>query len=186
MQKPIRPTSYDAIIEAAFKTYNKDPTSSLADIALTAGVGRATLHRHFSGRDDLIQAMALKALVEIEAAAELATTNVLSYKAALKQILRAMVSLGDRHWFLAQECIERFPQIYSKLEQQKKEFSKVITGAQKEGLFHRDCPQAWIAQAYDHLIHAAWEMLRDGLVTENQAADLAWVTLTRGLKYTKL
>jgi len=40
---------------------------------------------------------------------------------------------------------------------------------------------AWIVQAFDYLLMAAWESVRAGDVTRAQAADLAWQTLTCGL-----
>jgi hypothetical protein len=44
----------------------------------------------------------------------------------------------------------------------------------------------WIASTYDHLIHAAWVMVREGPATQVQAAELAWQTLVNGLKKTQL
>jgi len=43
--KQIRPQARDAIIEAAFQVFGRDPTASLADIAERAGVGRADRRR---------------------------------------------------------------------------------------------------------------------------------------------
>ncbi|MEM1316029.1 MAG: helix-turn-helix domain-containing protein, partial [Pseudomonadota bacterium] len=50
----IRLSSRDAILEAAFQLYARRPDASLAEVAQRAGVGRATLHRHFGSREALI------------------------------------------------------------------------------------------------------------------------------------
>ena len=51
MTKSLRLSSRDAIIEAAFAVFSKNPGAPLADVAGRAGVGRATLHRHFASRE---------------------------------------------------------------------------------------------------------------------------------------
>lgn len=182
----VRPKTYDAIIEAAFITLNADPTASLEDIANRAGVGRATLHRHFNGRDDLIETLHLVALKEVETKANEASAAAASHTDALKRIMTAMIPLGDRHWFLAQESIGQSEVVTATESRHKIEFSAAIEKAKKEGAFHKDCPTPWIATTYDHLIHAAWEMVREGHVTHKQAANLAWATLIKGLKQAKL
>ncbi|MEO0677815.1 MAG: helix-turn-helix domain-containing protein [Pseudomonadota bacterium] len=57
----VRPKTRDAIIEAAFAVFSKHPNASLGDVAQHAGVGRATLHRHFPGRAELIRALSIVA-----------------------------------------------------------------------------------------------------------------------------
>ena len=173
MDNAVRPTAYNAIIEAAFMLLNADPTSSLADIASAAGVGRATLHRHFAGREDLIRALTAQALEEMNIAADTAARDARSYGTALRNILHTMIGLGDRHWFLVREMSGDLPEVRAELDRQKHEFAEVIKGGKRENLFHQLCPEEWIAQTYDHLIHAAWEMVRDGHATQRQATDLA-------------
>lgn len=182
----IRPSTRDAIIESAFARLNADPRASLAEIAETAGVGRATLHRLFTGRDDLIRALASQALKETEAAADTAAQGARSHKDALRKILVAMISLGDRHWFIAQERTHHFQDVQSALDRQNAEFRALIEEAKAEGLIHKSCPTEWVMQTFDHLIHAAWEMVRDGHLTETQASALAWTTFSNGLKQAKL
>lgn len=186
MSQPVRQSTYDAIIEAAYAVFNAHPTASLADIAEKAGVGRATLHRQFKGREDLIRAMAVQALKEMEAAANVAAANARSHKEALGKILKAMIALGDRHWFLGQEHLRQFEDVRRILDQQDDELRSLIEAAKDEGAFHGSCPTEWIVQTFDHLIHAGWEMVRNGHATPNQASSLAWVTLCKGLKQAKL
>lgn len=184
MINSIRPTTLEAIVEAAFARLNADPTATLAEIAQSAGVGRATLHRHFKGRADLVQALAERALAETEQAAERASAAATSYTQALRRIMRAMIELGDRHWFLAQETTARSDRLAEEHARQRDEFLYLIQSAAKEGAFDREMPPAWVEQVYDHLIHAAWEMVRGKEATVNQAAELAWTTFVGGLRQT--
>ena len=181
-----RLSSYDALIEAGFAVLNQTPKASLADIASAAGVGRATLHRYFSGREDLIKALCLKALEEMEQAADEASQHATSYSEALQQIFHAMIPLGSRQWFLGQEHVQHFSEVQKQLQRQEKDMRKAVHKARKEGLFHPQCPLDWIMQTYDHMIHVAWEMVRQEHLTVDQAAQLGWQTLISGLQNASL
>lgn len=181
MKAPVRLSSEDALIEAAFALLAENPGASLAEIAERAGVGRATLHRHFSGRDDLIRALAHRAIEEMDAAAEAACANATSCSDALRRTLEALIPLGDRHGFLAREPVEDDPLISAEFDRQMRETREMAEAAKAEGVFDRNVPTAWIVQAYDHLLYAAWESVKAGETTATQAADLAWRTLTSGL-----
>ncbi len=181
MKTPLRPSTKDAIIEAAFDLLSRNPSASLGDIADRAGVGRATLHRHFAGRDDLVRALALIAIDEMDEAAEAACDNAETYADAFRRMLTALIPLGDRHGFLAREPIEDDPDIAAAFERQMRETRDMVDEAKREGVFDRAVPTDWIAQAFDHLLYAAWESVKSGETTHAQAADLAWRTLTAGL-----
>ncbi|MEM1132044.1 MAG: helix-turn-helix domain-containing protein [Pseudomonadota bacterium] len=181
MTDSLRPSASAALIEAAFTILSENPAASLADIAERAGVGRATLHRHFSGRDDLILTLGKTALEEMEAAAEAACANVPSHSEALRCTLEALIPLGDRYRFLMREQIEDNPEIIAELDRQQREMHDMINAAKDEGLFDTTVPTAWIAQAYDNLLYAAWEAVKAQDLTPAQASTLAWQTLTQGL-----
>ncbi len=177
----IRPSSRGAIIQAAFQLYNENPVASLADIAERAGVGRATLHRHFKSRDDLMITLAKTAINELDAAVEKAVANAQSYTQALRLTMEAVMPLADRQWFLYREAIEDHPEIHVEFHRQAKELAEAIDQAKQEGSFDANVPTAWIVKAFDNLIFAAWELVRGGEATPKQAAALAWRSLTTGL-----
>ncbi|MEM6537525.1 MAG: helix-turn-helix domain-containing protein [Pseudomonadota bacterium] len=181
MSDTIRPTSRDAIIEAAFDVFARDPSASLAAVAERAGVGRATLHRYFANRDDLVLALALIAIEEMDEAAETASENAASTSDALRRILMALIPLGDRHGFLALEPFDDVSHVAAEFARQQQETGAMVEEAKAEGLFDKSVPTAWIIQAFDHLLYAAWESVKAGDATHQQAADLAWRTLTTGL-----
>lgn len=181
MTPPLRPTTRDAIIEAAFNTLSRDPSASLSDIADHAGVGRATLHRHFASRDDLVRALALIAIDEMDRAAEAACAHTNSYAEAFENTLIALIPLGDRHGFLAGEPVEDDPGIADAFARQQNETRALVDAAKAEGLFDPSVPTEWVVQAFDHLLYAGWQSVKDGDATHRQAADLAWRTLTIGL-----
>jgi len=182
MNKPLRPTTKDAIIEAAFIVLNNDPSAPLSAIVDHAGIGRATQHRHFTGRHDLIRALALIAIDEMDEAAETACEGAQTYTDAFRKMLSALIPLGDRHGFLAREPLEDDPEIAAAFQRQTQETRAMIEEAKCEGMFDNTVPTEWIVQAFDHLLYAAWKSVKSGKTTHLQAADLAWRTLTTGLK----
>lgn len=181
MTNLIRPPAREAIIEAGFTVLNRDPSASLAQVAELAGVGRATLHRHFSSRKALIHALAEIAITEMDEVVEAASADVKSYGEALRVSLEVLIPLGNRYGFLASDAIEYAPALQKEYARQQRETEEMVEGAKREELFDRAVPTAWIVQAFDYLLMAAWESVRAGDVTQAQAADLAWQTLTCGL-----
>lgn len=178
----IRPNTYDAILEAGFDTFSQKPGASLDQVAKRAGVGRATLHRHFSSREDLMVALALKAMDELNQAVNEATKDAQSYSEGLRLALTAIVPLSNRQWFLAHEPVENNPEIAKAYLKEQQELIQDIQAAKREGTFANNVPDQWIAQSFENLIYTAWAMVRSGEATNKQAADLAWRTLTVGLK----
>ncbi|MEM9714924.1 MAG: TetR/AcrR family transcriptional regulator [Pseudomonadota bacterium] len=177
----IKPATEDAIIEAAFQLLNETQGASLGDIAARAGVGRATLHRYYPGREDLMRALALRALHELDQAVEAATKDAETYAEGFRLSLHAIIPLANRQWFLAQEAVDADPQVAAAYAASQAELRKDIDAAKEEGVFAKDVPTVWIEEALENLTYAAWSMVRDGEATPKQAAELAWRTLRNGL-----
>ncbi len=176
----IRPDTREAIIEAAFQVFNETPGAKLEDVATRAGVGRATLHRHFSSRETLMIELGRQAVRELDAAVDQATEHAESYSQGLRLALAAMIPLAQRQWFLSHEPVDHDPEIARANEKGVEELKTAIENAKSEGAFDADVPTGWIVSAYENLTYAAWTMVRDGEATPSQAADLAWRTLTNG------
>lgn len=181
MSSTTRPSAREALVEAAFSILSRNPGAPLAEIAEHAGVGRATLHRYFSSRDDLVLELAQLAIAETDQAANAACEGVESCGEALRLTLRALIPLGNRHGFLALEPLNSALETMTEYKRQLDETRDMIEGAKTEGLFDTHVPTDWILQAYLHLLFAAWEAVRTESATPAQSADLAWRTLTEGL-----
>lgn len=170
-----------AIINAAFTTYAAKPTATLAEVAEAAGVGRATLHRHFKGRKDLMTALALQSIREIDTAFETATRDAQSYTDAMRLGLEAMVGLANRQMFLETEPLDHVPEVALEHERQKAELADALEHVRKEGGIADNIPTPWAVKTYEAMTYTAWSMVRDGEATPKQASALAWQTLCSGL-----
>ena len=163
MTKSLRLSSRDAIIEAAFSVFSKNPSAALSDVAERAGVGRATLHRQFASRDDLMRALAKIASQEKEEAVATACADATSYSEVARLALQALIPLGDRHGFLALEGFSSDPEMRAAFQKEQRETAEMVDAAN------------------DHLMYAGWESVKAGETTQDQAAALAWRTLIYGL-----
>lgn len=95
MTKPLRTDArrnYDAIVQAAAdEVGTRGATASLEDIAKRAGVGSATLHRHFPTRNLLLQAV-FKDRIEVISASASDLAERLDSGAALRSWLSELAS----------------------------------------------------------------------------------------------
>lgn len=182
MNTSTRISARDSLIEAAFVVFSRDPSAPLSVVAGAAGVGRATLHRYFSSRDALIRELAQIAIAEMDVAAEAACQKAESAEQVLHRTLQVLIPLGDRHGFLAHVPLEHDETIQAEFERQTRETVEMIEAAKTEGAFDRNVSTAWVVQAYNHLLYAAWESVRSDEATADQAAGLAWRTLMSGLR----
>lgn len=185
MNTPIRLSTRESIIEASFALFSRNIGASLSEVAERAGVGRATLHRHFANRDDLLRTLTLLAIEEMDAVADAASVDTKSSSEVLRDMLYALIPLSDRHGFLAREPLEADSDLAKEFERLDQGMNELVEAAKGEGLFDTAIPTAWISQVFDSLLFTAWESVKLGKTTSAQAADLAWLTLTQGLKVKK-
>lgn len=168
-------------MEAGFRLLSSDPAASLSQIAEHAGVGRATLHRHFTGREDLLRELALRAYEEMDQAAEKAAEIATTYSDALRLILEALIPLGDRHGFLAHFGFDGDAALANEIARQARETQEMIDAARTEGLFDPAVPTRWIERLIDAAIMTGWDSVRAGETTPGQASSLAWISLINGV-----
>jgi len=88
----------EAIVEAASRVLAEDPTASVQDVASACGLHRATVHRHFASRDELIHAVRVQAFRETQVEVDvLASDPDLEPLVALERIALALFDVGDRY-----------------------------------------------------------------------------------------
>ena len=64
----IRPKTLTAIVEAAIRLLNANVDATMSEVARAAGVGRATLHRHFRTKTDLLRTVGVCCIEEMNEA----------------------------------------------------------------------------------------------------------------------
>ncbi len=180
--RPVRSSSRDAILEAAALVLSENPGASLAEVAVRAGVGRATLHRHFASREALIHKLTEDALD----ATDRATAHLYeaaSGREALEEMFEAVIPLGARFHFLSRVPASDLPASLNARYQQQLDGTTELIGVLKaEGEIDTSIPASWAVAVIDSLIWAGWEAVKAGNIAPREVAKLACRTALQGLR----
>lgn len=170
----------DKIIESAIHVFALNPAAGMNEVALHAGVGRATLYRHFPCRDDLMDAIRAQARQEAISAVETCPLDNGSAIDCIESIVRAVIELGDRYRFISNWRAEG-----EEYPEPRERISAALEGAvergQRRGEITRSVPPAWAALAIRSLMLAALEELSAGTMNERDAQRLVTRIVSQGL-----
>ncbi len=176
----IRPRTLEAILDAAIRLFNADRGTTLSEIAIAAGVGRATLHRHFQDKDDLIQTLSARCMEEMNAAVLATDIPDQPAVARLHAMLKSAIPLGDRYAFLSLERMED-EDLQSGYQEQLNWTTALIEQLKTEQAIAKDVPTSWAVAQVDQVIWTAWTAVWNLELTKDDATDLAMRTLLKGL-----
>jgi TetR/AcrR family transcriptional repressor of mexCD-oprJ operon len=169
------------LLQAAAVVWAANPSAPLDAVARAAGVGRATLHRYFASRADLMRAAALEgigALAAALAAAELPTRPPAEALAALIDLL---VPFGERlHFLLVTGDLIGDDDVAAAEATVDAPIRQVLEAAVSAGLLRTDVPAAWRFRALEALLYAAWTAVAGGELARNDAPALVRDAFHRG------
>lgn len=177
----IRPATLEAIVEAAIRVLNANAGATMSEIAAQAGVGRATLHRHFRTRDDLISTIGIRCIEEMNTAVRAETTEGQPALDRLQAMFRAVIPLGDRYNFLGADYTDD-PTLSQGYGTQLRWAETLVEDLKEQGHVARDIPSRWVVAQIDQLVWSAWNATTEGYLTADDATELAVRTLIDGLR----
>jgi AcrR family transcriptional regulator len=172
----------DRIVGAAIRVWGADPSASLDVVAREAGVGRATLHRHFASRADLLRAATLDGVAVLLRALDDAGLEAHDPARALDAALDALVGVGDRlHFVLVAAELAEDAELAEAEAIVDARLLPVIERALAAGVLRAELPSAWLFRAMEALVYAAWTAVARGEVARLDAPALLRSTVLRGL-----
>jgi AcrR family transcriptional regulator len=175
--------SIAAIIAAAIEVLGRQPAASMEDIAAAAGVTRQTIYAHFGSRDALLNALLDRFTCETMAVLDAAQLDQGPPATALRRLLDTGWDVFGRYPFLMQitlppvtpeEDRERHMPVMERLE-------RLIKRGQASGDFDRELSISWVLAATTSIAHTAGEEVRDGRMTQQQAANRVHQSVLRML-----
>lgn len=166
----------EEILSAAQRRLNEEPTSSMADIAAAAGIGRATLHRHFSGREELLTEIGERSLDRWAQRLDAAGVEEVCSASDADRVRETLVTLlgqyledsDDFGFALTDQFVTTEPRLVRRTEELTEREIALFAAAQECGVLRPDVSARWLSHACYGLLVAAREALRVGDVPRRE------------------
>ncbi|WP_320773666.1 helix-turn-helix domain-containing protein [Streptomyces sp. CRN 30] len=153
------------VLRAAAALLTRRSTATMDEVARAAGISRATLHRHFAGRDALVRALEALGIAECEAALDAARLDEGPARDAVVRLVREMEPAAELLAFLYSEN-----QLFEGEEQNQgwaridERITALFRRGQESGEFRIDLTPVWLTEAlYGLMAAGAWGVI-DGRV----------------------
>ncbi|MFG2499054.1 TetR/AcrR family transcriptional regulator [Streptomyces sp. NPDC048441] len=155
----------DQVLRRAAALLTRKGSATMDEVARAAGISRATLHRHFAGRDALVRALEELGIQECEAALAAARLGADSAGEALRRLVKEIEPAAGLLAFLVTEnqLFEEDAQHdgWARLDDS---IGALFRRGQESGEFRIDLTPVWLTEALYGLIGSgAWAVL-DGRV----------------------
>jgi AcrR family transcriptional regulator len=142
----------EAILDAAAHTFATHERANLTDVAVVAGVARATVYRYFPNRRRLLDELARRTAEDAHGRLEAARVSEVPVEEGLTRAVRAFVDMGDAFVVLARErdrtgAGEFDPLVASPLRE-------LFEKGQSAGRIREGIPTAWLAESLVGIVAA--------------------------------
>ncbi|MEV7423075.1 MULTISPECIES: TetR/AcrR family transcriptional regulator [unclassified Streptomyces] len=154
----------DQVLRTAAALLTRRPTATMDEVARAAGMGRATLHRHFAGRDALVEALEELGIQEMEAALDGARLTEGPADEALRRLVAGIEPAAGLLSFLLTENQLFTGDIHDGWDRTDARFSALFRRGQEEGIFRIDLSHVWLTEALYGLISAGAWSIHEGRV----------------------
>ncbi|XIE77849.1 TetR/AcrR family transcriptional regulator [Streptomyces sp. SBR177] len=153
------------VLRSAAATLSVKATATMDEVARAAGVGRATLHRLFAGREALIRALEEMAIAELDTALDRARLDEGPADEALRRLVGEVEPIAPLLSFLVTEnqLFEGDGQHegWARLDAR---IVALFRRGQEQSVFRIDLTPAWLCEAFYGLVGSgAWAVM-DGRV----------------------
>lgn len=168
-----------ALLEAAADALGRFPGASMAQVARTAGLARATLYRHFSSRQELLAAMRAEALVRAADAIARSRLEEGTALEALRRVIEALAFLGVRFRALLWEGADVDATFLQQRAEVLAPLQEVVRRGQEAGQIRSDLSPEWVVTAMASLLVARVRTSMDA--DDSGVADIVFSTLSNGV-----
>lgn len=168
-----------AILEAAARVFaERGAAASMADVAAAAGVGRATLYRHYPNRESLLQALAGEAVADAAARIAGAGLDGVPPEEAIRRVARALVATGSRYAILFRERVHPDDAEVEALIATP--VRRVLARAAEEGLLRTDVPVDLLGELFGGLLEVGVRLAGDRRLPDEDVVALITDTFLAG------
>jgi TetR/AcrR family transcriptional regulator, mexCD-oprJ operon repressor len=174
----------ETILDHAARLLVDDPSAGMNDIAAAAGVGRATLYRHFPTREELVEAIGDRAIEETDRAIDASRLEEGSAVEAFRRLIAALFEVGDRYVFLLRQSTSHAQTEEGVTEAVEHIGARLVSffeRGQATGEFSRTLPATWMTGMTGLVVVSVAHAVMTGRLAADQSVDVAVETLLNGL-----
>lgn len=148
----------EQVLRSAAALLTRKSTATMDEVARAAGIGRATLHRHFAGRDALVRALENLGIQEFGAALDAAALDEGTSEEALRRLVAAVEpSAGLLSFLVTENQLFEGDEVNEGWSRLDAWVSAFFLRGQERGEFRIDLTPAWLTEALYALISSgAW------------------------------
>ncbi|MEU5437082.1 helix-turn-helix domain-containing protein [Streptomyces sp. NPDC020719] len=155
----------EQVLRTAAALLSRKSTATMDEVARAAGIGRATLHRHFAGRDALVRALENRGIEQFEAALDAARLDEGPAADGLRRLVAEVEPGAGLLAFLVTENQlfegDTMNEGWARLDAR---VSALFRRGQEQGEFRIDLTPAWLTEALYGLIGTGAWAVQDGRV----------------------
>jgi TetR/AcrR family transcriptional regulator, mexCD-oprJ operon repressor len=167
-----------AILDAAARVLGQRSDAGMADIAEEAGVGRATLYRHFPTRESLIRGVQEAGTDELVAAFAAADLDKLPVDRAIARATGVFLRTGAKYAAVISRDDEH--REHAAKNRAIAPIRKLIARGIRDGALRKDLAGEALFEMYSALIARAQLLTITGTATPEQAADAVVAVFLEG------
>lgn len=169
-----------ALLDAAADVLAVAPQASLSEVATRAGLGRATLYRHFDSREALRAAIREEALSRAAAALASEDLRDCDTREALRRAASVLVPLGMRFRILLTEGSDTDPGFLAARNEALAPLWEVLARGVEAGELTATTSTAWLGMVLTGLLMSAVRAAGAGLIDPTDAGALVADTFLDG------
>jgi len=156
--------------------------ASTGEIAAAANVSRATLHRVFGSRDDLIESVYRWLLERSDVVFDAAGIDHGPVLPAFERVVEDSYPLAQSYWLLvATPQLEKVPELKEAIEAQDVRLERFFTRGQADGDFRSDLPARWLAYSLGSQVMSAWYLVDEGFAGARDVPRLVRIAILEGV-----
>ncbi|MFE2431856.1 TetR/AcrR family transcriptional regulator [Streptomyces sp. NPDC059373] len=172
----------EQVLRDAAALLSRRATASMDEIARAAGISRATLHRHFPGRDSLVRALGALGIQQVEERLDAARIEDGDPVDAVRRLIAEAIPVSGFLGFLyGENQLYDLPETEAGWARIDARVSALFRRGQEQGLFRYDLTPAWLGEALYALIAASGWSVQEGRLAPRDSEHMVAELLLGGM-----
>ncbi|SDK13080.1 transcriptional regulator, TetR family [Paenibacillus sp. OK060] len=179
----MKQTRLNSILDEATKLLIEKPNASMNDIADSAKIGIATLHRYVESREQLMVYLGLRAIEVVSEAMQNIQLDEENCETYIPQLIEVLIPLGDKIFFLTHNAAIHYnPEIEGADLKLREPILHAVSLLQQKNYFRQDVNKNWIVDVLYSILFLTWQQVVSGDIARKSAASLVVDTFYHGFR----